>query len=300
MWGDRVDERAGGRRRPGFRDAGLRRPDGQSRGHEGRPFVLYFYPRPIRRAAPRRRARSRRRCRSSRDIGIEVIGVSKDKMKPIEEFAQKYGLSLPARLGPDGRASRGLRRVGREIHVRQENMGIERSTFLDRPRRQDRQGVAQGAVNGHAEEVSRAAQALDSRCTTVIAVSTEVGSSKMRIERKTLMRESVIIQEGLRGASRSWNGRGNALCSKVQKSPCTTPISPKKSRKGNCATQDGVGCNTREYGSGYHRVLAEGEGFAPLERLHAVIVRPMGLNSRPAPAEVGDAFEFTRPGIVDA
>ena len=29
------------------------------------------------------------------EIGIEVIGVSPDKMKPIEKFAEKYKLSFP-------------------------------------------------------------------------------------------------------------------------------------------------------------------------------------------------------------
>ena len=108
---------------PGFHDAGQRRPDrqpGRAEGQAVRPVFL----------SARRHAGLHQGGQAFQEalpelakIGVDVIGVSKDTMKPIEKFAEKYGLKLPARLRPRRQGGRGVWRVGREIDVRQEVHG---------------------------------------------------------------------------------------------------------------------------------------------------------------------------------
>ena len=61
----------------------------------GRPFVLYFYPKADTPGCTKEACAFQEALPQLGHIGIEVIGVSKDKMKPIEKFAEKYGLKFP-------------------------------------------------------------------------------------------------------------------------------------------------------------------------------------------------------------
>ena len=84
------------------------------------------------------------------DIGdTAVLGISPDKPAKQAKFDEKYGLGLPAarRRGPRGR--RGLRRVGREVDVRQEVHGHHPLGVPRRREGQDRGGLAQDQPEGH-------------------------------------------------------------------------------------------------------------------------------------------------------
>ena len=89
------------------------------------------------RATTRRAARSRRR--SFRDampalkkLGATVLGVSKDSIASHCKFRDKYELNFPAAQRSGRQGPRGLRRVGRQGDVRQEDEGHHP---LDRPDR---------------------------------------------------------------------------------------------------------------------------------------------------------------------
>ena len=56
--------------------------------------------------------------------GTEVIGVSADPVKAQDAFKNKHELSIALALGRNARDARGLWRLGQEIDVRQEFMGI--------------------------------------------------------------------------------------------------------------------------------------------------------------------------------
>ena len=126
----------------------------------GRPYVLYFYPKADTPGCTKEACAFQEALPQLGKIGIDVIGVSPDKMKPIERFAEKFQLTFP--LASD------------EAHVLAEQygtwveksmygrkyMGMERSTFLI-----DRDGKVARAwrkvsVTGHAAEVLAAAKAL--------------------------------------------------------------------------------------------------------------------------------------------
>ena len=62
---------------------------------KGSPFVLYFYPKADTPGCTKEACAFQEALPQLGHIGIEVIGVSKDKIKPIEKFAEKFGLKFP-------------------------------------------------------------------------------------------------------------------------------------------------------------------------------------------------------------
>ncbi len=57
---------------------------------KGKPFVLYFYPKADTPGCTKEACAFQEALPQLAGIGIDVIGVSPDKMKPIERFAEKY------------------------------------------------------------------------------------------------------------------------------------------------------------------------------------------------------------------
>ncbi len=64
----------------------------------GRPFVLYFYPKADTPGCTKEAQAFQEALPELGGIGVEVIGVSKDAMRPIERFAEKYALTFPLAL----------------------------------------------------------------------------------------------------------------------------------------------------------------------------------------------------------
>jgi peroxiredoxin Q/BCP len=129
-------------------------------GKAGKPFILYFYPKADTPGCTKEACAFQEALPQLGQIGVEVIGVSKDKMKPIEKFAEKYGLKFPL-------ASDETTHVAEDFGVWVEKsmygrtyMGLERSTFLI-----DKNGVVAKVwpkvkVEGHAADVLAAVKAL--------------------------------------------------------------------------------------------------------------------------------------------
>ena len=61
----------------------------------GKPFVLYFYPKADTPGCTKEACAFQEALPQLGRIGLDVIGVSPDKMKPIEKFAEKYQLTFP-------------------------------------------------------------------------------------------------------------------------------------------------------------------------------------------------------------
>ena len=98
------------------------------KGMQGKPFVLYFYPKADTSGCTQQACAFQAALPQFK--GIEVIGVSPDAIKPIEKFAAKYSLTFPL-------ASDAAKTVAEAYGVWVEKsmygrkyMGIERSTFL--------------------------------------------------------------------------------------------------------------------------------------------------------------------------
>jgi len=126
----------------------------------GRPFVLYFYPKADTPGCTKEACAFQEALPQLGHIGIDVIGVSPDKMKPIEKFAEKYQLKFPLASDEDHAvAERYGTWVEKSMYGRK-YMGMERSTFLV-----DRNGKIakvwrKVSVTGHAADVLAAAQTL--------------------------------------------------------------------------------------------------------------------------------------------
>lgn len=125
----------------------------------GRPFVLYFYPKADTPGCTKEACAFQEALPALGKIGIDVIGVSKDAMPPIEKFAAKFNLTFPLASDSSGVAE-AYGSWGEKSMYGRTYMGIDRSTFLV-----DKHGVLAKVwrkvkVPGHAAEVMEAAKAL--------------------------------------------------------------------------------------------------------------------------------------------
>ena len=63
-------------------------------------------------------------------MGLDVIGVSPDKMPPIEKFAAKYGLTFPLASDADHAVAEKYGTWAEKSMYGRTYMGMDRSTFL--------------------------------------------------------------------------------------------------------------------------------------------------------------------------
>ena len=111
---------------------------------QGKPFVLYFYPKADTPGCTKEACAFQEALPQLGNIGIDVIGVSPDKMKPIEKFADEISSELPARLGRDACGGGEIWHLGRKIHVWTQVYGHRAQHVPDRQVWEDCQGMAQG------------------------------------------------------------------------------------------------------------------------------------------------------------
>jgi thioredoxin-dependent peroxiredoxin len=129
-------------------------------GMKGKPFILYFYPKADTPGCTKEACAFQEATPKLEEIGLDVIGVSPDKIKPIEKFAAKYGLTFPLASDEDHAvAERYGTWVEKSMYGRK-YMGMERSTFLI-----DAAGIVLKAwrkvsVTAHADDVMKAARTL--------------------------------------------------------------------------------------------------------------------------------------------
>ncbi len=126
---------------------------------KGRPFVLYFYPKADTPGCTKEACAFQEALPALGKIGIEVIGVSKDMMKPIEKFAEKYSLSFPLASDTEGVAE-AYGSWGEKSMYGKTYMGIDRSTFLINKDGKVAKLWRKVKVPGHAEAVMEAAKAV--------------------------------------------------------------------------------------------------------------------------------------------
>src|ERR1700710_2760976 len=128
-------------------------------GCQGKGFILYFYPKADTPGCAKEACAFQEAMPRLEAIGLDVIGVSPDKIKPIEKFAAKYGLTFP--LASDEHhavADRYATWVEKSMYGRK-YMGMERSTFLIGADGKVMKAWRKVSVTGHADDVMKAAQA---------------------------------------------------------------------------------------------------------------------------------------------
>ena len=127
----------------------------------GRPFVLYFYPKADTPGCTKEAQAFQEALPELGTIGVEVIGVSKDAMKPIERFAEKYALSFPLASDSGGVVEAYGAWVEKSMYGKS-YMGVDRSTVLVDAQGRIARIWRKVKVPGHAAEVMAAAKALTS------------------------------------------------------------------------------------------------------------------------------------------
>lgn len=128
-------------------------------GYKGKPFILYFYPKADTPGCTKEACAFQEAMPKLEEIGLEVIGVSPDKIKPIEKFAAKYGLTFPLASDEDHAvAERYATWVEKSMYGRK-YMGMERTTFLIGSDGKVIKVWHKVSVTGHADEVMKAVRA---------------------------------------------------------------------------------------------------------------------------------------------
>ena len=127
---------------------------------KGRPFVLYFFPRADTPSCTKESQAFQEALAELGGIGVDVIGVSKDKLAAQDKFAAKYDLTFPIASDPGGTVVEAYGAWVEKSMYGKSYMGIDRSTVLV-----DKNGTVariwrKVKVPGHAAEVLKAARSL--------------------------------------------------------------------------------------------------------------------------------------------
>ena len=130
-------------------------------GLHGKPFVLYFYPKADTSGCTQQAKDFQEALDAAGKAAIPVIGVSKDPVKAIENFARKYDLRFPLASDETGILLEAFGVWVQKSMYGRIYMGIERSTFLIGADGRVAQAWRKVKVPGHAAAVLKAASLLD-------------------------------------------------------------------------------------------------------------------------------------------
>ena len=127
---------------------------------KGRTVILYFYPKDDTSGCTSEACAFQEALPQLGKLGLQVIGVSPDPMKPIEKFAAKYNLTFPLASDESKAAAEAYGVWVQKSMYGRKYMGIERSTFLIDAKGNIAQAWRKVKVEGHAQEVATAAATL--------------------------------------------------------------------------------------------------------------------------------------------
>lgn len=127
---------------------------------EGRPYVLYFYPKDDTPGCTREACGFRDEQAQFEARGIRVIGVSPDKAESHARFAGKYDLNFTLLADTDRSLAQAYGVWVLKKNYGREYMGINRSTFLIGADGRVAQAWGSVKVDGHVAKVLDATQAL--------------------------------------------------------------------------------------------------------------------------------------------
>lgn len=127
---------------------------------KGRPFVLYFYPKADTPGCTKQACAFQEALPQLGKIGLDVVGVSKDKMKPIDRFAEKFKLTFPLASDETTGVAEAYGVWVEKSMYGKKYMGMERSTFLIDKDGKIAKVWPKVKVEGHAADVMKAAGSL--------------------------------------------------------------------------------------------------------------------------------------------
>jgi peroxiredoxin Q/BCP len=120
---------------------------------QGRPYVLYFYPKADTSGCTKEAHGFQAALPAFHAKNVEVIGVSRDPLKTLDKFAEKYGLAFPLASDEAGSLTDVYGVWVEKSMYGRKYMGIERSTFLVGADGKVAKAWPKVKVDGHAEDV---------------------------------------------------------------------------------------------------------------------------------------------------
>ncbi len=128
---------------------------------KGKTVVLYFYPKDDTSGCTAEACAFRDQLPDFSKVKAAVVGVSRDSVASHDKFKTKFDLTFPLASDAEGKVSDAYGTWTEKSMYGRKYMGMERSTFLI-----DENGVIRGIwrkvkVPGHADEVLKAAAALN-------------------------------------------------------------------------------------------------------------------------------------------
>jgi peroxiredoxin Q/BCP len=124
-----------------------------SKALKGKPYILYFYPKADTSGCTKEAQAFQASLAKFHKKGVEVIGVSRDPLKALDKFAEKYGLEFPLASDEAGGLTEAYGVWVEKSMYGKKYMGIERSTFLVGADGKVAKAWAKVKVDGHAEDV---------------------------------------------------------------------------------------------------------------------------------------------------
>ncbi len=126
----------------------------------GRPFVLYFYPKDDTSGCTREAIAFSGLRDAFEELGVRVIGISRDSLEKHRRFREKHGLRVDLASDETGAVTEAFGVWVEKSMYGRKYMGIERATFLVDDRGRIHRVWRKVKVPGHAEEVLAAAREL--------------------------------------------------------------------------------------------------------------------------------------------
>ncbi|OUI87646.1 thioredoxin-dependent thiol peroxidase [Acetobacter tropicalis] len=127
---------------------------------KGKPFVLYFYPKADTPGCTKEACGFNEALKAFEGAGLTVIGVSRDPVKKLDAFADKYHLTFPLASDAQGDVTEAYGVWVEKSLYGKAYMGIDRTTFLIGADGKIARIWRKVKVPGHVEAVLEAAQAL--------------------------------------------------------------------------------------------------------------------------------------------
>ncbi|MCP9318675.1 thioredoxin-dependent thiol peroxidase [Acetobacter persici] len=127
---------------------------------KGKPFVLYFYPKADTPGCTKEACGFSEALGQFEGAGLTVIGVSRDPVKKLDKFAEKYDLTFPLASDEAGRVTEAYGVWVEKSLYGKTYMGIDRTTFLIGADGKIARVWKKVKVPGHVEAVLEAAKGL--------------------------------------------------------------------------------------------------------------------------------------------
>ena len=127
---------------------------------KGRKLVIYFYPKADTPGCTREAIDFSRLKKEFAKADTEVVGVSADPVEAQDRFKKKHGLSVSLGSDPEHKMLTAYEAWGKKSMYGRTFMGVIRMTYLIDANARIAQVWPKVRVDGHAEEVLAAAEAL--------------------------------------------------------------------------------------------------------------------------------------------